>query len=444
MDGLKSCVTLATCYSHHEQAVNQGWTERHPVTTGLLLFGAVLGVYLLTGGYTAQSVDTDAASTAAWNYVRAGTLDLSEIELADNPWFVKHEGGIYSNRFPGTILYSVPFYVASEAIGLSDRWTPGVVAAAFTAAAAVLAMWQLLRIDPSTKPYAIPGALLFAFGTATWTVSADAQWPHTIDQLLIVLGLLALARSRLAAAGLLFGLQVLARPQMAPSVLFIGLTRAFHDRSWRSLLIFGGPALMGATLLFAYNQAIFGQLSYDSGTYVYAGPSALTDLPVNALGTLVDPQRGILLMYPSLVILLTVAPRAWTHSPRWITMGVIGAGVALLTQLALNRYSGGDSFFGSRLTLEPLTLTYPYLVVCWSQLSDRARIWAYPLIGLSVTIHAFGAIAYPHTLAGDLTFWQSAAVAAGGIAVVGLVVTLAQRYKYLPDVLGGGPERPRK
>jgi hypothetical protein len=416
--------------------------------------GAVaLTLYLLTGGYSLQSVDTDAASVPAWVLVRTGSLDLAAApgllppEALSNPWYVETPNGVFSNLLPGVIAYSVPAYAFANLVGIDSFWAPGVVSAALATATAVALMATTLAALGLAQ-WTVRGAtLFFALGTATWTVSADAQWPHGIDQLIIALGLRLMAAGQTAWAGLTMGLLALTRPQLAFAVLAIGCAWSWWSGGLKRLLAFGTPAVIGTAALVGFNGWIFGRWSPDSGSYLYGISESgdemqlVRDLPLNVLGTLVDPLRGVLFYYPALVIVALGLLGAWKASPPWVRAAGVGGLVALITQLSLNRYSGGDTFFGSRLTIEGLTLAYPLLVLAWFNAPLNARRLGLPLLIISVGLHAAGAVWYPLLATGALPR-QLTLVLVTAASIVGCFVFLImmQRAASEPNPLGQPPE----
>lgn len=70
----------------------------------------------------------------------------------------------------------------------------------------------------------------------------------------------------------------------------------------------------------------------------------------------------------------------------------------MLVQLLLNRYSGGDTFFGPRLWIEPLALLAPLLAravqTVWTERPGTMLIPAALIIG--VVIHGIGAVLMPY------------------------------------------------
>jgi hypothetical protein len=385
-------------------------------------------VYIVTGSYAVQSIDTTAASDAAAVLADSSTADLEQLRGIDNPWIVETDQGVFTNRFPGVVFYSVPVYWAAEALGWQSRWGPGVVAASLVTAAAMAFMYLTLRALDLRRNTALGASLFLSFGTATWAVSADAQWPHGMDQLLIAIGLRLMAANRSAWAGLILGLLCFARPQLAPAIMAIGLSWAWWDGGWRRLWAFGMPALVGSVLLIVYNGLVFGAWSPDNGYYEYAGAgqTGLEGFVQGVVSSLFDPARGILVLYPVLVICGLGLFPAWRLANAPVKAAAVGGGVALAVQLALNPIEG-DSFFGSRLTIEPLTLAFPLLVLAWMARPTWVPRWlATGSLAVTVAVHAFGAYQYPHLLPA-LSPGAAEFVVAAAITVVAVVVTVLLR-----------------
>lgn len=397
------------------------------------LFVATLALYLLTGGYSVQSIDTAAASEPAWVLATTGSLDLVDSPQFENPWFLETDEGRFSNRAPGAIAYSVPTYAIWNMLGGGSSWVPGVLSAAIAAALSV-ALVNVALAQLVGRRTAILASLFFGLGTATWAVSADAQWPHGINQLLIAASLVALSRDRQAKAGVALGLTVFARPQMAPAVLVAGVSQSAMTKSWSFLVRFGLGAGLGALLLIYYNWTVFGRASFDNGLVEFFGrdPAYLTRLPANVLGSLLDPQRGVLVLYPALVVLMPLAISRWRSSPDWVRSAALAGLAAVATQLALNRYSGGDTFFGSRLTIESLTLAFPLLVLAWDGTTGRLRRWTAGLLYVSVFYHAIGAVWYPHVVSGVVS--ATVALGFGASAVAGAFLIRRRATSALDDL----------
>ena len=176
-------------------------------------------------------------------------------------------------------------------------------------------------------------------------------------------------------------------------------------------------------LLQAYNWQVFGRASFDNGLVEFYGRDLgyLASLPANVAGSLVDPQRGVLVLYPALLVVLPQAVREWRTRPAWVRSAAVAGLAALATQLALNRYSGGDSLFGSRLTIEALTLAFPLLVLGRGRMGRGLRRFTTVLLYVSIFFHAIGAVVYPHVGSGAVSLLGAVLIGAGALAAADLV-----------------------
>ena len=369
--------------------------NRHPLRW--LFFGS-LTIYLLTGAYTVVCIDVGAAEEPAWALATHGTLNLLQVPhhsvAAVRGEYFAHNGGLFSDRFPAAILFLVPAYWLAAQLGLHGfSMVPGVVTSSLCAAGASVLMAKVFLRIFDRKP-ALVAAFFFAFGTGTCSLTAHAPWSHTYDQLLIALALWACATNRAWLAALANGLLVPGRAVLAVTVAAFGVVLSWYRRSVRTLILFAVLAVPGAAALYLYNHAVFDRWSYSNGHELGGdiAPHPLK-LPLNILGTLVSPDRGILLLYPVLFLLLATGRAAWRAASDWERAAAVAGLVAALTQLTLNRYQGGDTFFGNRLMIEPLTLATPLIargVVIYAR--THANRFVPMMLVFGVIIHGMGAV----------------------------------------------------
>lgn len=369
-----------------------------------LLVATPVGViYLLCAHWSVVSTDATAAAWPAWSLVHHGTLHLDAIpELPANPWFVSANGHVVSSRMPGVVLVSAPLQ-AMLAWTTFSAVTVATITAVLLTAAAVATMAVLMRHLASACA-AIVAAAVLAFGTSLWTIAGAELWTHGPDALCLSAALLALHRRRHRWASIFLAYSVLTRPHLALVVLVIGVTLAVQSRQWRQLAIFGVPAAAALALVALYNQYLFGRPSIAGGTYAYAsdnalggstggvGSSALHEWLVNTAGLLASPLRG-LFFYAPIVILCGFGLRAaWKVAPSWCKGTALGGLAYLLLQARINTFAGGGSFYGSRLTIEPLVLWTPLLFLAALQLWSRGHRLVL-LVGcwLSVSVGVIGA-----------------------------------------------------
>jgi hypothetical protein len=359
---------------------------------GLTLFT----VFLLTSNLSSeQSGDTVFAALPAWQLAQHGTLQLDQF-AGWSGWLVQVYDHWYSNRFPGVIASGVPFYAA-----LGNPAAPGVlpaaVAAAFWTAGAMLVLhWLLCRfVSPMTATVAV---LVTALATPVWTVSADGLWTHGPAQFVLLLGVALGVRRRWTLAGTAYGIAILLRPHLAFVPLVIGLWHARGNRGPAIATRVGAGSLAGVVALLLYQHAVFGRWSLLGGySPAHASPEGVgwSELPVNLLGALVSPERGLLLLTPFLMALAPGFRRAWRVAPSWVRSAAV-AGLAYgAVQLYLMRFSGGSRFYSWRVLIETFTLMTPLLVLCWTEWTSRTtrrRVIFAALVGLSIGHHAAGAI----------------------------------------------------
>lgn len=369
-----------------------GW----PAGLSAALVGlALFLVYVPTAAMTyQQSPDPIAAFVPAWEIANNRTVTLDAYE-GMVPWFKEFDGRIVSDRAPGVVFFGVPFYWVFHPIGQSP--VPAALAAASAAAGAMAALHLVFRrhASPST---ATAAALLAGLGTATWTVSADGLWPHGPAQLWLALALLALPR-RAWLAGAFLGLAVFTRPQTAVAAAVVGIALGWQARSLLPVLRIGTGSLLGAAGLVAYNTVVFGSASltggYEDLPARWVSQLTVPEYLLGVLGTLVSPDRGVLVLSPFLLVLFLGVPTAWRRIDGVGRAAALAGLAYILVYLLVNRFSGGENFYSYRLPIEALTLGAPLLLgayVWWV----RERAWAlaaFPLLAaLSVGLHAIGAV----------------------------------------------------
>ena len=208
--------------------------------------------------------------------------------------------------------------------------------------------------------------------------------------------LLALARGRWVAVGALCGLAILSRPGLAVVPAVLGLGMALSLRSWRPVWQVGVPSAAGLGLLFVYNSLVFGAQSSDPPSFGRGTPvpDVGTRFVTNAAGTLLSPERGVLVLYPFLIAVVPALVIAWRSAEPWMRVAALGGLAAMVVQLSMNDFSGGGVFFGSRLTLEWLTLSLPIIALASVEAVERRRLRMVWITGawIAVTMHVFGAV----------------------------------------------------
>ena len=271
------------------------------------------------------------------------------------------------------------------------------LSASVLAAIASVLMFLVLRREGIR--WALPLALVFAFGTDTWMISSQALWQHGSGELLVALALLlAVARGsplRIALLGFVCVLIVANRPPdalIAGAFLLYAVWRRKRDAGW----LLAGAALPAAALLY-YNLGFIGHLA---GGYAAAESQGKHFFDVDWLGLpglLVSPTRGLLVFSPFLVfILVGLAQRLRTPSTRGLAIALSAAVVAQILVYSLADWRAGVSW-GPRWLADLLPIMVWMLAPAPQALRPRARALLVATMVAAVGVQAIGAFWYTKT-----------------------------------------------
>jgi hypothetical protein len=383
------------------------WDRRQDrrALVGLVLVAWV--VYLATATYSSfQLNDNRAVNLSAWSLGTRGTLELPDGWNSENRWVIEgRSGGLYTDRFPGAILWATPFHAGAELLlrrGQPDHpvflnYAPGGVAAATVTALALGVSFLLFR-RLANRRLAVAASGVLGFGTAVWSISADAMWTHGLTHLTLMLGVLAAADGRDARSGLAFAASIITRPHTAVVAAVVGVWSARVSRSWRPAMVIGVLSSLGVLALSGYSRALFGTwlpaAGYRTDTVSEVVSNNWLDMGPQLFYTMAHPLRGVFIYSPFLLFLLPFARHGWRASPWWVRSAAIGGLLYLILQLRLHPWAGGGSFFGSRLTIEALVLSAPLLLRTWQSHVRSIEPLRGAVVGLalvSIGLHSVGA-----------------------------------------------------
>lgn len=342
------------------------------------------------------NVDTDPVAMTAWHLVNEGTIDLRAFDTRGNPFVREYDSGrMLSNRPLGLWTLTVPAYVLSDGAYSPEPST--VLAVVITTGAVVVMLLLLWRVVEPT--WAIAGTGVFALGTATWPISSSEIWPHGPGQLLLGLGLLALASDRSWLAGVASAAALLVRPVTASIAALTALRQVQRSR-WRSGFAIALPVAGALVGLVVYNAWAFGNPSI-SGGYSSAFSENLSGSPLtktlrHLADSLISAHNGLLLWSPIVLVAALGLKRSWSQIPTWARDGLIGGVVYFLLHARLNRASGGLPF-NYRYALEPLTVAWPALVIATRQLfteNERWRRVVVVAVAASIVVQGLMAVGY--------------------------------------------------
>jgi hypothetical protein len=364
-------------------------------------------VYLATATYDVVQVnDNRAVNISAWSLGTRGSLALPDHFEGDNLWIVEGaDGRLYTNRFPGPILWAAPFHAVGELVirrGVPDHalfisHVPGGVAAATVTALAVGASFLVFR-RLADRRLAVAASVVLGLGTGVWSVSADSMWTHGLTHLFLVLGVLAAADGRNARSGLAFAASIISRPQTAVVAAITGVWAGWHARSVRPTVSIGAMSGVGAVLMVAYSRVLFGTwqpiAGYRSTVISDVATTGFAEMATRVLFTMAHPLRGVFIYTPFLLVMLPFVRHGWRVSPWWVRASAISGVGYLVVQLRANSWDGGGAYFGSRLTLEALVLLSPLLLRTWQsciRYEEKLKGAAVGLMIVAMATHLMGA-----------------------------------------------------
>lgn len=339
--------------------------------TFLLVVVPVATLYVLTmqSSDVESNFDSVASALPAWRLAQFGDLDLSQFEQL--PFIFDVNGSVVSNRPPGIAFLATPLYWlfgSGTFTGVTPSLLPATATAALASAGAVGVLHLVLRRLAGPLA-ATGGALVFAVGTSTWSISANELWPHGPAQLALALAVLGLAGGRYFGSGLAFGLSLLIRPVTALIAAVAGLVQGWLTRSARVVVLVGAGAAAGLAALLLYNQAVLDTWSIAPPSYGESFVNrAQTQSPFayvgDVLGFLFHPKYSVFVWSPFLVFTLLRLRTGWRESPAWVRASAVGGVVYMLVHLRLNRFWGGLAF-NYRYALELLVMLAPLLFLSW-------------------------------------------------------------------------------
>jgi alpha-1,2-mannosyltransferase len=279
---------------------------------------------------------------------------------------------------------------------------------------------------------ALLAAVVFGFATPVWSVAANGVWPHTITVFGICGMAWASATGRWWWVGIFGGVTLWGRLHAALIVAVLGLLVGLRRRAPGIVVKVGVASAAFLVLMVFWTHWMYGTwnptASYDTTVFEdYAKQNRLS--VSNQLGFWIAPDRGILVWTPLVLILLPALVRSWKHLPDWSQSLVWGGLAYTILQGVLNRFSGGDVFYGYRLGLEMLACATPALALSTPRMGQVARTLLGPVIALQLLAISYGAIKDTASIPFDQAWHHNAfevAVTHGGVAMwTAVVLTVA-------------------
>lgn len=387
------------------------------IRVGALLFA------LAAVAYSANLREISAQDTLPNRLLPVAVIEYGTVTLdpflgdptpgARRPYWAVEAGGHYHSVYPLLPgLLAVPVYLVPVLMGVKLSW-PLVdllakLSATLIAALSVTIVHGVARrlASPST---ALLVAVVYAFGTSTWSISSQGLWSHGPAQLFLALAIAAAVSGRDWACGLAAGLMVACRLPtlpMAGALLVHGFARGLG----RGLT--GGvvAAAVGAVVV-AYNLLTFGTLQ---GGYAHLNTNHLalvgieglwsTPLAEGLAGLLLSPSRG-LWIYSPVLLFAALGVGLIPRDPRRGLLACLAGGIAV-SVLLLAKYTvwwAGHSF-GPRYLTDLLPALVLFLAPVHERLLTRSGLLGTvfaALFAVSVAVQLVGVLYYPSPRAVD-------------------------------------------
>jgi hypothetical protein len=387
----------------------QGVPARQRLRSPWLLFLGVVFLYSLNGR-SLTAGDTIPASFLPVSILREFDFDLDEFPFlyeSEMPWFMQRvEGRVVSAYPPWAGVLSLPVYVLPVLGGLPAQspWIYDLAklsATLITALSVVLLLCTLRRLTGAAIAYGI--AIVYAFGTSSFSTSSQALWQHGPSQLFITLTVYWLVRGisepRFSAySGLALASAVLCRPTNALMAAPVVAYLVCHRRD--QLIGFLLAALPPALCLAEYNLRYFGS-PFTTGIVGTTGPSRIwesasvlfsTPLVEGLAGVLVSPARGLFVYSPILLVSAVGMVMVWRRPTpvllRYLSLAPLP--ILVLTAKWLSWWGGGS--YGPRLLADvtPLLCLYLYPAFEWARARPVVRCGLICLAAFSIALHALG------------------------------------------------------
>ena len=377
----------------------------------VLLFLITILIYSLNGR-TLWSGDTMPARYLPLSLVWELDFDLDEFPFlyeSTLPYFltVSH-GHVISAYPPWAAVLALPVYLGPALLGV-DPTSPLMedlekrAAMLITAVSVVVLFFALRRITLEKTAWFI--AVIYAFGTSSFSTSSQALWQHGPVQLFLALTIFCLVKGleihRFSAySGFVLGCVVIFRPFNLILALPIVAYIVHKQRDQLvGFLLAGVPPLL---LFMTYNTLYFGS-PFTTGLGVTVGtPSAVistqlslfnTPLLAGIAGVLVSPGRGLLVYSPVFVFSVVGMIVAW-REPKYLYLRYLSVAPLLLLIIVSKWYGWwGGECYGPRLLADvtPILcfLLYPVADYCKGKKAVKYAIIG--LAALSIGMHAIGA-----------------------------------------------------
>jgi hypothetical protein len=380
------------------------------LSSPLLVFLGIVLIYSVSGG-AIEPADSIPSRYLAMSILSDFDLDLDEFPFLyrpEIPYFVKKSGvHIVSAYPPGAALVAMPVYLLPVLGGIPHQShllsQLGKFAATLTTALSAIVLYMALRrITQANIAWLV--ALVYAFGTSSFSISGQGLWQHGPSQLFLALTIYCLIRGLeepglSAWAGLTLSGAVICRPLNLLVALPIG-AYVLRERPRETIrfVLFALPPLL---LFIGYNSFYFGSpftMGFASfvvdPAWMWSNRSSF-DAPLlrGLAGVFFSPGRGLFLYSPILLFSLVGMAMIWRAPGNLLLKYLSLAPLPLILLVGKWGMWWGGHSYGPRLLadLSPIFCLYLYLPFERSASKALLRYSLVALSAVSIGLHTLGA-----------------------------------------------------
>jgi hypothetical protein len=360
-----------------------------PLTAAVLVFLFAFGLFAATTAPLTGYEDETAAVTEG--LVLNGQFYEIEGSPLQAQGVVGKGGHLYARTGLLQPLLEAPFYAAGD---LADKVSEPVGSPPyrqtflwfynpFVAALAAVALFALVFLTRRSIGWAAATSALFVLASIAWPYAKIGMDTTFMFAILAAFALGAWARLRptplpwaltgfaAGAAAATKGYSVLSLVAIAFLLwpTFIGLERRRRLRLGAALLV---PVLLWGVAIAWYNVARFGSPT-DFG---YSDFALTLSMPLNILGLIFSPGKGLILYSPLVVLGALGLPRLW-RADRALALALLALLVILTCVSGASAY-WGDEVWGPRYIV-PAAWTLLVPIAWWADTPTRRRV----LLGLA-------------------------------------------------------------
>jgi hypothetical protein len=382
------------------------------IQSPLLLFLAAILLYY-SNGHAFESADTLPTRFLPVSLLRDHDFYLDEfasvINRYEDPYFVRRINNHLVSTYPpwGAVValpvYLVPVLSGAAQLGHDVLFDLEKRAAVLITALSVIIL--LLALRRMTRPrVAWVIAIIYAFGTSSFSISSQAMWQHGPSQLFLSLTLYCLVRgietpAFIALAGLPLGFAFICRPLNLVMTLPIALYVLHkHRGQFIGFMLAGVPPLL---LFMSYNALHFGSPVQTGFGATVVSPASLvgrylswfkTPLREGLAGVLFSPARGLFIYSPIFLCSLAGMVLVWREPGRVLLKYLSMALLLLLIPVSTLGHWWGGHGYGPRLLADSTPILCLLLCPVFEQIQQRVwlKYLILGLVALSIGMHAIG------------------------------------------------------